>query len=561
MARSPAARARVLRVAASICSGGGYGRKRGAGRFELAYLAFVFSRHPDVKPWWQSAGHSIWTASGFEQRPSYPLCHRRFVELEHPAVTAAMEDIAGALIKLAVKGSDGRVGLFWHVDSTEAETHARLQHACPTSKPCWKTKGLAARRAAGRLTAAAGTAAVRAERHVSAAAPEHEPYEPGEDTEIGDAEQIERKPGRLRVKVGGCWYDVLDPTAGIRAYIRDGVARRFWVGFYNAKAIDHFTGAPLAVRITSASTQEYYTYPELFRSAFQNSGQLPRAVVADRGYSVSEVFEHNTRLGVGSVMPWRAGRGRLTRALEDCDTHDRHGVVRCKHCGAPTRLVSFTRTAGEKRDGTKRGPRLYVQCLAPALAGCKTRQSVGCDVRWRMLLPLWRDSETYLALRHSHDRYERVHHHWRVRWRSGADDHSLRPKRRGLDNQQLRASTALMIEWLMICWREDWLPNSRPLGKPKPERIINDDGSKHAESLRKLRSELGPDQPYGSKTANPRPLAKPQAERKPDPAEPEEQAPSGVELLVDPDLLPDAPDPAERRPGDAAEVDLDDLPF
>ena len=68
-----------------------------------------------------------------------------------------------------------------------------------------------------------------------------------------------------------------------------------------------------------------------------------------------------------------------------------------------------------------------------------------------MLLPLWRTDPDYLALRNSHDRYERVHHHWRVRWRSGADDHSLRPKRRGRDCQQLRASAALLIEWLMIC--------------------------------------------------------------------------------------------------------------
>lgn len=79
------------------------------------------------------------------------------------------------------------------------------------------------------------------------------------------------------------------------------------------------------------------------------------------------------------------------------------------------------------------------------------RQTVRCANSWRMLLPLWRTDPDYLALRNSHDRYERVHHHWRVRWRSGADDHSLRPKRRGRDCQQLRASAALLIEWLMIC--------------------------------------------------------------------------------------------------------------
>jgi hypothetical protein len=547
--------------------GSSFGRPRGAGRFELAYLAFVFSRHPDVKPWWQSAGHSIWRASGFQQRPSYALCHRRFAELEHPKIIEAMEEVAGTLIKLAVKGSDGRVGRFLHVDSTEAETHARLEHVCPEWKPCWKTKAPGSWRGGGRVSAAAGTPTVRAERHIRSADPEPEPAEVGEDTDIGDAETIERRPGRLRVKVGGCWYEVLDPTAGIRAYVTRGVLKRFWVGFYNAKAIDHFVGAPVAVRITSASTQEYYTYPDLFRSAYENTGQLPRAVVADRGYSVSYVFQHNTQLGVGSVMPWRAGKNRLTRDLEDCDTHDRHGVVRCKHCGAPTRFVSFTRTAGEKRDGSKRGPRLYAQCLTPVTPGCEARQSIGCDQSWRMLLPLWRDSPTYLALRHSHDRYERVHHHWRVRWRSGSDDHSLRPKRRGRDNQQLRANAALMIEWLMICWREHWLPDSRPLGKPDHERIKTDAGSDRVESLNVLRSDLGLDRPFGTKAkalkiGELKPVAKPAAEREEDPTEPEAPVPVGAERLLDDlDEAQPAVDPLENAAGDAAEVLLDDLPF
>jgi hypothetical protein len=316
-------------------------------------------------------------------------------------------------------------------------------------------------------------------------------------------------------------------------------------------------GAPLAVRITSASTQEFITYPELFRAAFENTRALPKAVVADRGYSISYVFEHNTRLGVGSVMPWRATNQRTERAAEDCDEHDRHGIPRCRHCGAPTRFVSFTRTAGGNR-----GPRLYVQCLLPVTDGCKTRQSIGCNTNWRMLLPLWRDTPTYLALRHSHDRYERVHHHWRVRWRSGADDHSLRPKRRGLDCQQLRANAALLIEWLMICSREGWMPDNRRPGKPDPDRIIIDDGAAHVESLRELRRDLGLDRPYGSKAkalklGDDKPLAKSYAESEEDPVEPEEP----------PVVLPDLPgdedtEPLEAQPGrDAAEVTVDELPF
>lgn len=355
----------ITRAIAVVAANGGLaaGRPRGAGRFDLAYLAFVFSRHPDVRPWWQNAGHSIWTASGFAERPSYPLVQRRFAEMEHPAIAAAVEQVAAQLIRLAVKGSGGRVGRFLHFDSTEAETHARLQHVCPEHAACWTSKKWG-RKGGTKISASATTPVVRAERHLAASEPEPDPSEAGEDTDIGDAERLERSADRLRIKVGSCWYEVLDPTAGIRAYIRGSVVKRFWVGFYNGKAIDHFTGAPVAVRITPASTQEYYSYPDLFQSAADNCGQLPRAVVADRGYSVSPVFEHNTRLGVASVMPWRAHKTRLDRSAEDCDSHDRHGVVRCKHCGAPTRFMSFTRTAGQKRDGTMRGPRLYVQCSA-----------------------------------------------------------------------------------------------------------------------------------------------------------------------------------------------------
>lgn len=536
-------------------AGSGFGRPRGAGRFELAYLAFVFSRHPDVRPWWQTAGRSIWRSSGFKERPSYALCQRRFAELEHPAVIAAMEQVASTLIQLAVVGSGGRVGRFLHVDSTEAETHARLEHICPPSSPCHARKATQFNGGRGRrVSAGPMTPMVRAERHLDAETPEPEPSDMRPDTEIGDADRIDRSDGKLRVRVGGCWYAVLDATAGVRAYVRGNKVKRFWVGFYNAKAIDHFIGAPVAVRVTSASTQEYYTYPELLDAATKNTGVLPRAVVGDRGYSVSPAFEHNTRLGVASVFPWRASNVRPEREMEDCDTHDRHGVVRCKHCGSPTRFISFTRTAGGNR-----GPRLHVQCLQPITAGCETRQSIGCNVSWRMLVPLWRDTPTYLALRHSHHRYERVHHHWRVRWRSGADDHALRPKRRGRDNQQLRANAALLIEWLMVCWREEWLPDSRPRGVPHRDRIIEDDGTGYASSLANLRHELGLDRPFGTKAValgiGPAvPLALSPDAVADDPAEPEEPP------VVPPELPGETEDHREDQPGkDAAEVDVDDL--
>lgn len=461
-----------------------FGRSRMGGHWALPYPAFVFSRHADVKPWWQSAGHSIWRNSGFAERPSYPVCQRRFAELEQHA--DAFEACARKLIQRAVKASGGQIGRHLHVDATEAETHARLEHICPDWSDCQRDNG---RKNGSRVTAGESMNAVREERHRRAEAPEPE-GDAFTAPEIGEADELRRTETSLKVRVGGCWWEVLDPTAGVRAYGKGSKVKKFWVGFYNHKAIDHYVGAPVAVHITSSSLQEHLAYPQLFQKVVAATGVTPTAMVADRGYSISSVFEFNTRRGVGSIMPWRAHGSWLKREMEDTDTHDRHGIVRCKHCGSPTRFVSFTRTAGGDR-----GPRLYVICEGKTFDACAKRQSIGCEVNWRMLLPMWRTSPTYLALRHSHDRYERVHHHWRVRYRVGSDDHALRPKRRGLDCQQLRANAALVIEWLIINWREGWLP--RMSRAELNGRVLVEDGRAYVDSLKDLRRDLGLDHPYG----------------------------------------------------------------
>jgi hypothetical protein len=512
-----------------------FGAKRLPGNWALAYLAFVYSKHADVRPWWQQAGHSIWRESGFKEGPSYPLVHRRFAELEQGELADALAAAAHKLIRRAVKVSGGQVGRYVHVDATEAETHARLEHVCPPGSPCRRSNG----RQVSRVTAGESMNLVREERHARADEPEPE----GDALyakDIGDAEEVDHTREALRVRVGGCWYEVLDPTAGVRAYVRGKKVKKFWVGFYNHKAIDHYTGAPLAVHVTSASLQEHLAYPDLFDKVVAATGKAPVAVVADRGYSVGPVFRFNTERGVASVMPWRAYPAKLTRALEDCDTHDRHGVVRCKYCGSPTDFVAFTKTAGGDR-----GPRLEVECAGKTVEQCRTkRQTIACETNWRMLLPMWRTTPTYLALRHSHDRYERVHNHWRFRYRVASDDHALRPKRRGLDCQQLRANAALLLEWLILCWREGWLPRQRGAPDPfDPDRVMVDDGRKFADSLHELRRDLGLDGAYGTKavlhgngTLRPvpgRPAGK--AKKVVDPAEPDDEVviPASINLTAD----------------------------
>lgn len=70
----------------------------------------------------------------------------------------------------------------------------------------------------------------------------------------------------------------------------------------------------------------------------------------------------------------------------------------------------------------------------------------------------------------------------------------LEPKRRGCGCHQLRANAALLIEWLIICWREGWLPNMQR-GPVDDERVFFEDGTLFADSLR----DLGLNHAYGTK--------------------------------------------------------------
>jgi hypothetical protein len=221
--------------------------------------------------------------------------------------------------------------------------------------------------------------------------------------------------------------------------------------------------------------------------------------------------------------------------------------------------VSFAKTAGEygpKGNRKVRGPRLYVQCVLPSQPGCSGRQSVACERNWRMLLPVWRTHPVYLALRQSHERYERVHNLWRVRWRVAAADHSLRPKRRGVDCQQLRANAALVCEWLVICHREGWLPGQRAV--TDSNRISVDDGTDRALALLDYREQEGLEGSYGTVavrlgTGKMKPTKGSGTKKAQDPTEP----PDTPEPVIT-----DADPPSALPPKSAAEIDdVDGFPW
>ncbi|MBA3734378.1 MAG: transposase [Actinobacteria bacterium] len=288
------------------------------------------------------------------------------------------------------------------------------------------------------------------------------------------------------------WYRTLDATAGFRAYMGARGARRFWHGYYNIKSIDHYTGAPLAIGIYSASKNEHTCYPDLFERLQRNIGGNPESIVADKGFSIEAVFAHNTNNGVASVIPWRKGKGRLQR--QDFDTHDRHGIPRCKHCGAECEFIRFRVEKG--------GPRLWFRCLNQANrtpAACARIQSITCKTDYRLLLPLWRTEPIYHELASSHSQYERVHRHWRERYLVAGDNLATRPKRRGIGCQELRAQAALLAEWLRISWREGWLGSARR-NKKSPARYASF-GVTGSRGLKKFRIKAGLRVPYGQQAA------------------------------------------------------------
>lgn len=239
------------------------------------------------------------------------------------------------------------------------------------------------------------------------------------DLNMGDVEEVDVAGDVARFKINGHWYRSLDTTAGIRAYTGPRGATRFWHGFYNQKAVDHYTGGALAVVVESSSRQEYDIYPELYAQLEQTLGGRPETIIADKGFSVKRVFQHNTERGVATVISYKRAGGDGLR--HDHETHDRHGIPRCKHCGGPTNFVRFNESPK---------PRVWFDCAVGLIAACAKTQSLSCSKDWKLLVPLWRTNPLYHELKHSHSHYEHAHNNWRSRYRVAADDLGIRPKRR-----------------------------------------------------------------------------------------------------------------------------------
>lgn len=429
------------------------GRSRAPGKWALAYSAFVDSAVPDIEKWWSKhTTLELWHACGFAKKPPYQTVYQRLTELEQT------EAFRGATRLVVAKGrrKNPDIGQHVHIDSTEAQTHAALVHVCPKDAPCWKrNRGQnGASQPSGdrklpmveRPQRATDEEAREERQHLAEEAPEDKPM-------LGDADSFAIEHGHVIVNIGRCRYALLDETAGVRAYKRpNGTVKKFWSGFYNCKVVDHYTKAPLAIGVYSGSVQEWQFYDDVLLRTCAVLGELPRSVVADRGFSVERVFKRNSELGIASVMPWR--KKHKTEERHDKVTHDRHGIPHCKHCGAECRYAGFS-------PFSEKGPRLYYYCDHPKTAACRKKKSISCSKDWRLLVPLWRTDPRYHELAESHSNAENVHDHFRDRYAVAEKSVKGRPKRRGLAWQQLRADAAVFIEWVRIGVREGWFDTPR----------------------------------------------------------------------------------------------------
>jgi hypothetical protein len=290
-----------------------------------------------------------------------------------------------------------------------------------------------------------------------------------------------------RIRQNGCWYRTRDLNAGIRAYMGERGAKRFWHGYYAGKAIDHYTGG-VVPSVDNASTQECHLFPALYDRVRELAEEAPESAVGDKGFSIESCFEHATKHGTAPVFPWRPGGGDFKR--HDKETHDRHGVMRCKHCGGPMEQVRFS-AKDEK-------PRLWFRCMIGGTVECAKEQTISCATDWRLLVPLARTEPLYHELKESHGTYEGVHDYWRDRYKVAADDLGVRPKVVSRDWHRLRSNVACLIDWLRIAAKNGWLGSARTARKAG-ERRFKERGERIASRLAKMRVTMGLAQPYGAK--------------------------------------------------------------
>lgn len=438
-----------LRAATAYASDSGPGRM--AGDWALVLIGWVKSGATDLKPWWQRQRVEFWESCGFASRPSYPTLYRRLTEIAERGGAQAFDEATGRLIQNA-RSQDARVGAWWHLDCTLAETHAALEHDCRAGEGCGRS-----RRRNSRPERVTGEEATRIRK---------------EDAErpwaevIGDRIDVRREDmgdGTYRYHGRNHIWRTRDPEAGLRMYRSAGRRDRVVFGYYNAALVDHYTGGVLVNHVFPADRVEADAFDQVYELGTARTGADPLSLAADRGFAVPPVFEHLTRRGVGAVLPYRRRNQNAPVRATATEHFDEHGVPRCRHCGESTDYV----WAGLRVRNGREHPVIQFRCVAPQTDGCERLQTISPSHDFTRLLLLWRTHPAYVEMRQSQQQYERVHRLNRDRHGVAEKTYARRPKVVGRERHlakvwiQLRASVGAMVEWLQICLINGWIEDPR----------------------------------------------------------------------------------------------------
>ncbi|MGA2927813.1 MAG: hypothetical protein ABSG43_17810 [Solirubrobacteraceae bacterium] len=176
---------------------------------------------------------------------------------------------------------------------------------------------------------------------------------------------------------------------------------------------------------------------------------------------------------------------------------------------------------------------MFFECTLKPHPECAGKQPMLCDDDSRFVLPLRQDTQLYQALEVQTFQYERVHRFARQRNDSGADNPTLRPKRKGVGWQQLRADATVLSDWVKACFHQGWLPIPGLIQRNHRDPV-SISGKPELEGFTEHRRKLQLHRPYGCRA---RRLGLGPARLK---------QPDGV-TLAEPDVTQSAPTDGQRK--------------
>ncbi len=314
------------------------------------------------------------------------------------------------------------------------------------------------------------------------------------DPQESEREEREASPERIvkvrrngrslwRVRLGGCWYVTSDGDAGLRAYKKNGKTKRYWFGYYNAKAVDHFTGGVIPL-VASASLNESKLFPELYDLARSMIGEAPQTVTGDKGFSVSGAL--STRRGTA--------RRPCSRGVAWSAT-TRTPMIGMACCAASIAAGRRPRSSSPRSRGARACGSAALTARSRRAARSRRRSRATRTGACSCRSP--RTELLYQELRASHHAYEGVHDYWRDRYRVAADSRGNRPKAIGIGWHRLRANVACCVDWLRIAAHNGWLGSTRAARRGECVRRCEQDGKNAVSRRKKFRATVGLMSRYG----------------------------------------------------------------